>query len=95
MAVLYITEYTSLDKFGIPQEPGTDQTVAIGAGSAQSAALANNTQYVVLSTDAVCSVKFAANPTAAATNRRLAANTSTLLKVAPFSGLKIAVITNT
>lgn len=98
MAVLYITEYpvtNLLSGSGLPTEPGADQTVAIAAGSAQSTTLKNNTQLVRLHTDAICSVAFGSNPTATATNRRLAAGQTEWINVSVNSGMKVAVITNT
>lgn len=99
MATLYITEYASTglnNENTMCQEPQVlSQTVAIGAGSAQSSALKNNTSRVRLHADAVCSVLFGTNPTAAATDRRMAAGQTEYFKVTPGSGLKIATITNT
>lgn len=99
MAVLFISEYDNVarDNIGMVQagqEPSiATQTVAIGAGSTQSAAFSANTKFVRIHTDAICSVKFGANPTAAATDARLAANQTEFFGVRP--GQKVAVITNT
>ncbi len=100
MAVLYITEYASIaqDSGGQPilVEPNnTEQHVAIGASSAQSATLQNNTRYVRLQADAVCSIAFGSNPTAVATSHRLPANTVEIVAVPINSAFKIANITNT
>lgn len=100
MAVLYITEYATPYYFqGNPltagMEPGADQTVAIGVGSAQSTTLKNNTTLVRLRTDAICSVAIGLNPTATATNARMAAGQESWFGVGPSSGFKVAVITNT
>jgi hypothetical protein len=48
---------------------------------------------VVLHTDAICSIAFGPNPTAAATNMRMAANETRQFLVNV--GDKVAVITNT
>jgi hypothetical protein len=103
MATLYITEYARQGRDlsgyvqqGTPEAPPTaEQTVAIGVGSVQSAVLNASTTLVVLTADAVCSVAFGANPTATAAKRRIPANVPVSIAVAPNSGLKIAVITNT
>lgn len=104
MAVLYITEYASTglvtgSHVPVAQEPPlAEQTVAIGV-AAQSAALNVNTGLVRLHTDAICSILFGANPTAAVTNRRMAANTTEYVAIDRQRGtdslLKVGVITNT
>ena len=79
MAVLFVTEYARLaiESQGIPVlvglEPSKTQTVAVGAGSLQ-ATLGLGTKFVRLHTDAICHVKFGTNPTASATEMRMAAN---------------------
>ena len=79
MAVLFITEYARLaiESQGIPVlvglEPSRTQTVAIWAGSLQ-ATLNAGTKFLRLHTDAICHVKFGTNPTASATEMRMAAN---------------------
>jgi hypothetical protein len=99
MATLYIAEYAALAGTGnYPvQSPFTppiaEQTVAIGASSAQSAAFNKNTNFVRLHTDAICSVAFGANPTATTSNARLAANQTEFFGVVP--GQLVATITNT
>lgn len=105
MAVLFITEYASEGLargayLPVPQEPPVaEQTVAIGAGSTQSVVLNVSTALVRLHTDAICSVLFGANPTALATSRRMAANTTEYVAIDRQRGadslLKIAVIQNT
>jgi len=99
VATLYIAEYAA-GSDGITQEPAiAEQTVAIGVGSVQSAAFNTETTLVRIHTDAICSVKFGVNPTAAATNSRMAAGTERVLRVRrPLdagSCLKVAAITNT
>ena len=98
MAKLYISEYPmSATSYGsqAAQEPSiAEQTpVVIGAGSLQSAAFAETTRMVRLHTDAICSVKFGADPTATADSKRMAADATEYFVVSP--GDKVAVITNT
>lgn len=101
MATLYIAEYANQGRDtagytvqGVAQEPcNTEQTVAIGAGSVQSNAFQSGTTLIRVHTDAICSIAIGSNPTAAATNKRLAANATEYFGVRP--GDKIAVITNT
>lgn len=103
MATLYIKEFSDQGlnvtntPMPFPLENGavTEQTVAIGAGSVQSAAFQNSTQLVLVNTDAICSILVGVNPTAVATKHRLPAGGSYLFAVPKNSGLKIAVITNT
>ena len=96
MAILFISEYSidSLPSPTVGQEPShTQQTVAIGVGSVQSTAFGRDTRLVRLHSDVVCSIRFGTNPTAAATDARMAANQTEYFKVIP--GQKVAVITNT
>lgn len=100
MAVVFITEYADIvstirGATAIPVDPPlAEQTVAIGAGSLQSAAFNAATKFVRIHTDAICSINCnAANPTATATNGRFAANQTEFRGVSP--GNKLAVITNT
>lgn len=105
MAKLYITEYTqlALDSRGLPLQAGdetgwvADQVIDFTAGSTQSAALNTNTKFVRMSADAVCSVRFAANPTATVNNRRLPANTIEYVGVKGdvAGGLRVAAVANT
>lgn len=101
MATLYISEYangalTDGQLSNYVMEPAVvEQTVAIAAGSAQSAAFNPTTRFVRLRTDAICSVKFGTNPTAAATNSRMPAATETIVGVPQGLSYKVAVITNT
>jgi hypothetical protein len=102
VATLYIREHTkqARDANGLPTEvpsypTNAEQTVAIGAASAASAAFQPSTTEVVLCSDAVCSIAVGANPTATASNWRLPANTPVTIGVPPNSGFKVAVITNT
>jgi len=98
MAVLYISEYAGTQfQGGNVVSPAqelalADQTVAIGAGSAQSAAFTNKTNVVRLSTDGQsCCIAFGTNPTATATNKRMPANSTEYFGVQP--GWKVANIT--
>lgn len=102
MATLYITEFIGqgLDQNArsIPitsQPANAEQTVAIGASSAQSSAFQGNTNIIRLHTDVICSVEFGTNPTATATKARMAANQTEYFWVPQQSSYKVAVITNT
>lgn len=98
MAVIYIAEFQGL---GMPVgnlvqstqwPPITQQTVAIGGASVQSAAFNANTNVIRINTDAICSIAIGDNPTATATTARMAANQTEYFSVYP--GQKVAVITN-
>lgn len=104
MAVAYITEHPKprVAQGGLipvaEMPPLRTQTVAIGVGSTQCALAFTNTssqkcEMVAVHVDAICSIEFGSNPTATATSRRMAANTTEYFRVNP--GDKIAVITNT
>lgn len=100
MAVLYITEYINiitddkLNSVAAPHEPNNgEQHVAIGGASAQSAAFAAATNFVMVHTDAICSLAFGPDPTAVTTAHRMAANETRFVGVIP--GQKVAVIANT
>ena len=102
MAKLYLSEYAGMahqwagaEQIAAPQEPAifVQTPVAIGGGSLQSAAFNGATRVIRVHTDAICSVKIGANPTATADDKRMAANTTEYFGVVP--GDKIAVITNT
>ena len=98
MAVVFISEYDVmpvLDGRSIPTgaEPAiVQQTVAIGAGSLQSAAFNSQTKFVRVHTDAICSYNFGLNPTATAVTPRLAANSTEFFGVK--AGHRVAIITN-
>lgn len=103
MAVLYINEYAAcaLDKFGrelaAPKEPAiATQHIAIGGSSVASAAFNAATHFVLIHTDAICSVMFSANdgttPTAVTTAGRMGANETRFAGVDP--GALVAVISN-
>jgi hypothetical protein len=102
MATLYVTEFQGqgLDQNArsiaiTAQPPVAEQTVAIGASSAQSNAFNNATNIVRLHTDAICSVEFGTNPTSAATKARMAANQTEYFFIPSAQSYKVAVITNT
>ncbi len=100
MATLYIAEYQQTKKLegreaaAIIDEASlvAEQTVSIGMSSTPSAAFNAGTNVIRVHTDAICSIVINANPTAAATNKRMAANTTEYFGVTP--GWKLAVITN-
>ena len=101
MATVYLTEFanTGRDSAGYKmqcaQESQTaSQTLSITAGSVQSAVFNPLTRFVRVSTDAVCSVEFGANPTATAISMRMPANSSEYFGVPLNGGFKVAVITN-
>lgn len=98
MATLWITEF---DRKPLPTDGDAisqiarlpavaEQTVSIGASSAQSAALNNDTRFVRLYADAACHVLVGSNPTATAAKMPLAAGAAEYFGVTP--GQKIAVI---
>jgi len=98
---LFVTEYTEIHigaagRVGqAPIEPPlAEQTIAIAAGSAQSAAFNAATRMVRLHTDVVCSVSFGTNPTASVANQRLAANQTEYKGIPVGQSFKVAVITN-
>lgn len=96
-ATLYISEFASpVSQVGtvtaqvMPQPSLADQTVAVGASSAQSSAFNVSTHAVLLSCDVACSVLVGASPTAQTTNFRIPANIVIVFAVLP--GQKIATI---
>lgn len=101
MATLYVTEFGAAGiagnfPIGVAQQlPTAEQTVAIGASSAQSNVFNTNTVLVRLHADAICSVEFGPNPTATSGKMRMAANQTEYFSVPQGSGFKVAAITNT
>src|SRR5437899_519412 len=99
MATLYIAEFTHInpgDAVGAQiakYPPLVEQVVVIGGGSLASAAFNNQTRFIRVHADAICSIAIATTPTATVTNGRLAADQTEYLGVNP--GDKIAVISNT
>lgn len=99
---VYITEFArygrSSDgyKMPVPEEPRVaNQTVAVGAGSVQSSAFNALTSVIRIHTDVICSIELGTNPTASATTRRMAANTTEYIAVPLNAAFKLAAITNT
>lgn len=92
---LSISEYPGHEVAGLPcaVEPSlTDQAVAIGGTSTQSAAFNAATHLVRLCADVSCSVAFGSSPTATTTNKYLAAGAAEYFVVTPST--KVAVIAN-
>lgn len=95
---VYIREYadvavlaTTVGQAGA--EPAVaDQKLTL-SGSTASSAFNVNTKMVRIHTDEIISVKFGTAPTAAATDARMAANTTEFFGVQP--NHKVAAITNT
>lgn len=101
MASLYISEFRleGADAIGssaqVVKAPATTtQKVTITGASAQSATLDASTTLVRVQSDAICSILFGTNPTATASDMRLAADQAEYFSVPENSGLKIAVISN-
>lgn len=107
MATLYISEYSHMAVAGsgmgpafvgaqAPQEPAlVEQTVAISGTPASSSAFGGFTQFIRVHTDAICSIVFGlagSSPSAATTNKRLAANQTEFFGVSP--GMLLSVISN-
>lgn len=104
MATLYVSEYRLLASVPSstnyapmpaqgPQEPPVaEYTVAISGSPTASQLFSGNTALLRVHTDAICSVAIGVNPTAATTNKRLAANQTEYFGVAP--GQQISVISN-
>src|SRR3546814_2115950 len=67
----------------LSEPPVTEQTVAIGATSTQSSAFNAKTRLIRVHVDAIASILIGANPTAAATNKRMAANQTEVFRVTP------------
>lgn len=104
MTTLYVTEFAGIAQLQIggehapplaAQPPLAEQTVAIGVGSAASAAFQAGTTLVRVHADSICSIEFGTAPTAAATKARLAANQTEYFGVPQGQGYKVAVIQNT
>lgn len=103
MATLYIAEFSSIAAVGtadpqiVAMPPVAEQTVAIGATTANSSQFNAATRIIRLTPDSVCSIKVGPStptpPSAAVTNMRLAANAVEYFSVSP--GYEVAVIANT
>lgn len=106
MSKLYVTEYAGTgDQLGsgnIAQEPQiTGQTVTFTGTAGVSSAFSGNTHFVRLQPDAVCSVVFSTytagasvDPSAATTDRRMAASQTEYFKVPVGQGFKVSAIAN-
>jgi hypothetical protein len=99
MATVDITEFQRIARTPQGKEllvgefPATNQQVAIGAGSVQSAAFASGTTLIRVHTDAICRIAFGDAPVAGPTTPRMAAGSTEYFGVKP--GHKIAIITAT
>lgn len=100
MAKLYIREYAvmaqvqaSKSDLAAPQEPGVDQAPLTLGAAQQSAAFAESTRFIGVTSDGIFSYKVGADPTATADMMRIPAGTLIFMGVKP--GHKISVITNT
>lgn len=100
MATVYVAEFAepSTIQGGLTPmakvPPLAEDTVTIDVTSTQSAAFNAKTRLVRIHTDAICSIAFGTNPTADATNMRLAANQTEYFEVPKGQSYKVAVITN-
>lgn len=99
-ATLYISEFANgVSQVGstspqmLPQAALSDQTVAIGGTSVQSAAFGSKTHAILLTSDTPASIVIGSSPTATTANFLLPAGTPMPFVVVP--GQKIAVIANT
>lgn len=104
MATLWIKEHTKKPQLAggpdIWSEPAAvEQTpVTISGTSAQSAQFAAQTKFITITSDSAFCYLVAANPTAATTNFRVAANKILTIAVEPAPGdapYKIAAVTTT
>lgn len=100
MAVLYVSEYSSLGYVGAPfaaqliQAPGgspiAEQSLGVSAASVASAAFNAATKFIRVVSDTACNLTFGSDPTAVTTTHFLPANAVVFYAVNPPS--KIAVI---
>ena len=102
MATLYISEFTSTSVdhgrggSAAYQPASFEQTITpIDGTPRQSSAFNAVTRMVRLHTDAICSIKFGTNPTAATTNARMAAGQTEYFQVPETGTYKVSVIANT
>jgi hypothetical protein len=106
MSKLYIAEYARLTQASgpgnaatvqAPEEPPiATQIVDFASGAAASAAFNAKTRFVRLHTDAICSVRFGAAPTATVNDPRMAAGQTELRGIALDGGAaKVSAIANT
>jgi len=105
MTKLYVSEYARMTQASGPgnsvvqspeEPPLAVQVVDYTSGAAQSAAFNAKTRFVRLHADSICSVRFAANPTATVNDPRLAAGQTEFRGIpADGSAAKVSAITNT
>ena len=105
MSKLYISEYARVSQASgpvnaivqAPEEPPiATQVVDFTSGAAQSAAFNAKTRFVRLHTDAICSVRFGAAPTATANDPRLAVGQTEFRGIpADGSASRVSAIANT
>ena len=100
MTVLRIKEYTDLarDVKGnvilAGKEPAiAEQTVVNTGASTKSAAFNEQTRFVFITTDSICSIKFGSDPTATTSHDRLPVNAERFYGVN--GGDKVAAVLNT
>lgn len=98
MSTMYITEFADaghenpLDG----SEPSLgDQNITFTATPGTSAAFKNNTRIVRINCDGIASLAFGTAPTAATTNRRIAAGVTEKFLVPVGQAFKVSAITNT
>lgn len=99
MATLYIAEYADIAETvrgsaAAPKDPPlAEQTITISGASTQSAAFGGNTRFILITTDAICSVRVGGtNPIVDANSHRMPADAAQFRGVT--AGDKLAVITN-
>lgn len=94
MAALYVAEFQGM-KIGGPAmqvPPIAEYVIAISGSSTKGQSFSDNTNYVRVNCDTICSISFGNDPTATTSNMRLAANQTEYYEVR--KGQKIAVIQN-
>jgi hypothetical protein len=101
MAVLYITEFGAQGRdqqnfiAPVATMPAlVQQTVAISASSAASAAFGAQTAMIRIESDTTCSVIVGTAPTATTTSMRVAADSPEYFAIPMGQSFKIAVISN-
>lgn len=97
MTTLYVAEFERNRNQWVQianMPPLAEQTIAISGSSTQATNAFNaKTALIRVETDTICSIAIGANPTAATTNMRMAADQVEYFSVQP--NHKIAVILNT
>lgn len=80
MATLYISEFATMAGIGsrlvnaAPLPPLAEQTVAVGASSAQSNPFSAKTNLIRVASDTSCAIEIGANPTATTADAPIFAN---------------------